>query len=166
MTFPSLLRARPYGGLITPQPIHIQDKSIIVLIVAIASIPSPCGLLPTLPLPIFVHLSSQSLLPRYPPFYSTLSLTHSLPPWSSTATTIKMSRITPPVHKLTHAVRSMSSTATRRSASALDHSRHTSQYLPRKLAELKAECSQRELNTNGSKSEVISPASHHQCYHY
>lgn len=80
--------------------------------------------------------------------HSTLSL--SLPQHNQRIT---MSRITPPVQKFSHAVRSMSSTASR-SASVLDRSRHASQYLPRKMADLKAECSKRQLNTTGSKSEV------------
>jgi len=65
-----------------------------------------------------------------------------------------MSRVTPPVTKLTHAVRSMSTSAIR-SSNFLDQSRHVSIYLPRKLSELKAECDKRKLKTNGSKLELV-----------
>lgn len=67
-----------------------------------------------------------------------------------------MSRITPPVTKLSHAIRGMSSSATRAS-NVLDQSRHVSIYLPRAVPSLRAECEKRQLKSNGSKLEVITP---------
>lgn len=66
-----------------------------------------------------------------------------------------MSRVTPPVTKLTHAIRSMSSSANRSSITIIENSRHVSIYLPRKLSELQAECSKRQLNTKGSNLELV-----------
>ena len=68
-----------------------------------------------------------------------------------------MSRATPPVRKFTHAVRSISSSAnTGRPSGLLDSQSRSSRYLPRKVLDLKAECSKRQLKTTGSKAEVIS----------
>ncbi|KAG0645963.1 hypothetical protein D0Z07_7720 [Hyphodiscus hymeniophilus] len=76
-----------------------------------------------------------------------------------------MSRITPPVHRFNHAIRSMSSTVAR-SSGHLEHSRHTTQYLPRKLAELEAECTKRQLNTRGLKTELVERlVSHDRGFH-
>ena len=69
----------------------------------------------------------------------------SRPRRASIITTFNMSRITPPVHKFSHAIRSMASSPLRPSA-LHERAWHTSQYLPRKVA---------DLNTTGSKSEVI-----------
>jgi len=63
-----------------------------------------------------------------------------------------MSRVTPPVTKINHAIRRISSSA--RSASFIDQSRHVSIYLPRKLSELRNECSKRKLDSNGNKLEL------------
>jgi hypothetical protein len=63
-----------------------------------------------------------------------------------------MSRITPPVTKLTHAVRRISSSAHAPHSSTLLDS--NSRYLPRSIRDLKAECSNRQLKLTGSKSEV------------
>ena len=63
-----------------------------------------------------------------------------------------MSRVTPPVTKLTHAVRRISSSAQASHSSILLDS--NSNYLPRSIKDLKAECSKRQLKTGGSKSEV------------
>jgi len=67
-----------------------------------------------------------------------------------------MSRVTPPVTKLTHAVRSLTSSAQAARPSTLlnSHAQHA-KYLPRRLSDLKAECSRRQLKTSGSKSELV-----------
>lgn len=68
-----------------------------------------------------------------------------------------MSRVTPPVTKLTQAVRRISSSPNASKSSALLDSRaRQSVYLPRKLADLKEECSKRQLKTSGTKAEVCS----------
>jgi hypothetical protein len=83
---------------------------------------------------------------------SSLSLTFALPLLTYFPI---MSRVTPPVTKLTHAVRRISSSAhASHSSILLDSNSH---YLPRSIRDLKAECSKRQLRTAGSKSEV---------YHY
>ncbi|PQE27529.1 SAP domain containing protein [Rutstroemia sp. NJR-2017a BBW] len=75
-----------------------------------------------------------------------------------------MSRITPPVTKFTHqlqSIRRISSSATAAHSNILDSQVRSSVYLPRKLSDLKAECSKRALQTTGSKSELISRLSAH-----
>jgi len=65
-----------------------------------------------------------------------------------------MSRVTPPVTKLTHAVRRISSSANAARPSTLLQSR-TSRYLPRSSKELKSECKKRQLNSTGTKAELV-----------
>jgi len=75
-----------------------------------------------------------------------------------------MSRITPPVTKFTHqlqSIRRISSSAAAAHSNILDSQVRSSVYLPRKLSDLKAECSKRALQTTGSKSELISRLSAH-----
>ncbi|KAL3424348.1 hypothetical protein PVAG01_03629 [Phlyctema vagabunda] len=67
-----------------------------------------------------------------------------------------MSRVTPPVNKLTHAIRGISSSAKAgRPSGLLDSQARHNVYLPRSLRELKGECSQRKLKTAGNKSELV-----------
>ena len=68
----------------------------------------------------------------------------------------KMSRVTPPVTKLTSALRSISTSASR-SSNVAGESRHVSIYLPRKVSDLRAECNRRQLKSRGSKLEVFHP---------
>jgi hypothetical protein len=63
-----------------------------------------------------------------------------------------MSRVTPPITKLTRGVRRISSSAQAARPSALLDSH--SHYLPRSIRDLKSECGNRELKTSGNKSEV------------
>ncbi|RFU28694.1 hypothetical protein B7463_g7664, partial [Scytalidium lignicola] len=67
-----------------------------------------------------------------------------------------MSRVTPPVTKLTQAVRRISSSANASRPSALfDSQSRQSVYLPRKLSDLKEECSKRQLKSSGTKAELV-----------
>jgi len=67
-----------------------------------------------------------------------------------------MSRVTPPVTKLTQAVRRISSSANAsRSSALLDSQSRQSVYLPRKASDLKQECSKRQLKTTGTKAELV-----------
>ncbi|RDL37932.1 Uncharacterized protein BP5553_05365 [Venustampulla echinocandica] len=66
-----------------------------------------------------------------------------------------MSRVTPPVTKLAQAVRRISSTQTANRSSTLLDSQARSAYLPRSRLDLKAECSKRQLKTNGNKAELV-----------
>ena len=67
-----------------------------------------------------------------------------------------MSRITPPVTKLTYALRRISSSANAgRPSGLLDSKARASRYLPRNLKDLRSECKQRQLNSIGNKAEVI-----------
>jgi len=66
-----------------------------------------------------------------------------------------MSRVTPPVTKLTHAVRSISSSARPAASTLLGSNARNGTNLPRYLSDLKAECNRRQLKTTGSVSELI-----------
>ncbi|KAH8821014.1 hypothetical protein F5884DRAFT_766270 [Xylogone sp. PMI_703] len=67
-----------------------------------------------------------------------------------------MSRVTPPVTKLTQAVRRISSTASAARPSTLfDTQARQSVYLPRKLGDLEEESSKRQLKTSGTKAELV-----------
>lgn len=66
-----------------------------------------------------------------------------------------MSRVTPPVTKLTHAVRRISTTARAARPSTLLESSRSSRYLPRNIKALKDECKKRQLNSTGSKTELV-----------
>jgi hypothetical protein len=67
-----------------------------------------------------------------------------------------MSRVTPPVTKFAHALRKISSSANAgRPSGLLDSHARASNYLPRKLVELRAECKHRQLNSSGNKAELV-----------
>jgi len=71
-----------------------------------------------------------------------------------------MSRITPPITKLTHSLRRISSSHhVGRPSGLLDSQARANAYLPRNIKDLKAECSRRQLKTIGSKAEVSTPSS-------
>ncbi|KAF8865014.1 hypothetical protein BDZ45DRAFT_736654 [Acephala macrosclerotiorum] len=69
-----------------------------------------------------------------------------------------MSRVTPPVTKLIHAVqRRVISTSAKaaRPSTLLQSQSRTSKYLPRSSKDLKSECKKRQLNSTGTKSELV-----------
>ncbi|EKD16575.1 uncharacterized protein L3040_001317 [Drepanopeziza brunnea f. sp. 'multigermtubi'] len=67
-----------------------------------------------------------------------------------------MSRVTPPVTKLTRALRGISSSATAaRPSGLLDAQSRASRHLPRNIEDLRAECKKRSLNVVGNKNELV-----------
>ncbi|PBP25036.1 hypothetical protein BUE80_DR003976 [Diplocarpon rosae] len=60
-----------------------------------------------------------------------------------------MSRVTPPVSKLTHALRRGISSG------LLDSQSRAARYLPRNVRDLRAECKKRSLNGLGNKNELV-----------
>lgn len=66
-----------------------------------------------------------------------------------------MSRVTPPVTKLTHAVRRIHTSAKAARPSTLLESSRSSRYLPRNTKALKEECKKRQLNSTGNKAELV-----------
>ncbi|KUJ15677.1 uncharacterized protein LY89DRAFT_91678 [Mollisia scopiformis] len=66
-----------------------------------------------------------------------------------------MSRVTPPVTKLTHAVRRISTSSKAARPSTLLESSRSSRYLPRNTKALKEECKKRQLNSTGNKAELV-----------
>jgi len=74
-----------------------------------------------------------------------------------------MTRVTRTLPKLTNGVafRSISTSASTRSPSNLLNTSSESSYTPRKLSELKLECQNRQLKSNGSKAELINRLNAH-----
>lgn len=67
-----------------------------------------------------------------------------------------MSRVTPSSAKITQAIRGISSTACpARSSALLDSPARHAAYLPRRVTDLKVECSKRKLPTSGTKAELV-----------
>lgn len=73
---------------------------------------------------------------------------------STIIATKAMSRVTAPIAKITRATRGISSSTHPARSSALLDSARLSAYLPRRLTDLKVECSNRKLPTSGTKAEV------------
>jgi len=83
------------------------------------------------------------------------SIPVSLQTLPNTKLTNIMSRVTPPVTKLTTTLsRSLSTSSNARSSNLYDQSRHVSLYLPKNINSLKNDCAKRSLPTNGTKLDV------------